>query len=160
MAPRLQITYTDELLADNTVHRRYSDGRQEWRERVAEGVSWRDDQGNTGLDEPLGSKLVKRRYGDGSVVYGRENGFGRTLWSHDVLTTNRSSFGGRMGGVLAVVAGAGVLGALTVPPTSLTPADEDELRAEDFDQSSGSDGGSGDYGDWGDTADDGGGDFG
>lgn len=106
MRARTEITYTDELLADRTVHRRYSDGRQEWRSRGPDGVvSWRDDRGSAGTDEPLGRHLIKRTYGDGRVVYGREAGYGRTLWGDGTLTANRSSFGGRLGGILAAAAG-------------------------------------------------------
>ncbi|MGY4100219.1 hypothetical protein ACW2Q0_11800 [Nocardia sp. R16R-3T] len=160
MPEHRQITYTDELLADGSVHRRYADGRQEWRTRGRQAmVSWRDDRGNSGTDEGLGPKLVKRSYHDGSVVYGREAGFGRTLWGDGVLTVNRSSFGGRLGGILAAVAGGALLGALILPPTSLTVEEEEELRRQALAQSSGSDGG-GDYGGWDDDGGDDGGDFG
>lgn len=154
-----EIGYADELLADGTVHRRYSDGRQEWRTRAAGGtVQWRDDQGRSGVDEPLGDKLIKRSFSDGSVAYGREAGFGRTLWRDGTLTVNRSSFGGRLGGILAAVTGTAVLGGVALPPKSLTPQEEQDLRDQDREDPGG--GGSDDYGEWGGPGDDGGGDFG
>ncbi|MET8875334.1 hypothetical protein [Nocardia sp. NPDC004604] len=158
MSEHRQITYTDELLADGSVHRRYADGRQEWRTRDAQGVvSWRDDRGGAGTDEALGPKIVKRVYRNGSVVYGREAGFGRTLWGDGVLTVNRSSFGGRLG---ATVAAGALLGALVMPPISLTAEEEEELRRQAVAQSSGSSDGGGDYGGWDDDGRDDGGDFG
>lgn len=161
MSVRQHVTYTDELLADGTVHRRYSDGRREWRSRGAGFVSWRDDRGADGRDEPLGTRLVKRVYGNGAVVYGRECGYGRTLWGDGVLTVNRSSFGGRVGTILAGVAGGALLGGLVMPPAFLSPDEEEELRRQAASESSGGDSGSGDYyGDWGDDSGDDGGDFG
>lgn len=153
MRARRDLTYTDELLADETVHRRYSDGRQEWRSRgPGPVVTWRDDSGTTGTDEPLGPRLIKRTYGDGRVVYGREAGYGRTLWGDGTLTANRSSFGGRFGGLLAAAAGAVLVGGLIAPPESLTPEQEAELRlAAEEDPAAA--GGSGDYGEWGGDAD-------
>jgi hypothetical protein len=159
-----QVTYTDELLADGTVHRRYSDGRQEWRSRTREGaVTWRDDRGGTGTDEPLGRWLVKRSYRDGRVMYGREGGYGRTLWGDGVLTVNRSSFGGRIGAILAAVAGGALLGSLVVPPEALTAAQEAELRRQALVRSwrsPGSEDSSADVGGWGDDSSDDSGDFG
>lgn len=161
MPEHRQITYTDELLADGSVHRRYADGRQEWRTRDQRGVvSWRDDGGYSGTDEPLGTKLVKRTFGNGSVLYGREAGFGRTLWGDGRLTVNRSSFSGRLGGILAAVAGGALLGGLVMPPSFLSPAEEEELRRQAAAQSSGSSDSGGDYGGWDDDAGDDGGDFG
>ncbi|WP_019929943.1 hypothetical protein [Nocardia sp. BMG111209] len=155
-----QITYTDELLADGTAHRRYSDGREEWRNRTPAGtVSWQDSQGNAGVDEPLGKALVKRTFRDGRVVYGREGGYGRTLWSGGVLTVNRSSFGGRVGIILAAVAGGALLTAMAMPPDVLTAEQEEELRRQAAGQQSSSDGGSDDSG-WGDDSGDDSGDFG
>ncbi|WP_109525134.1 MULTISPECIES: hypothetical protein [Nocardia] len=161
MSVRRQVTYSDELLTDGTVHRRYSDGRQEWRSRgPGTTVSWRDDRGTSGIDEPLGRTMVKRVFSNGTVLYGRESGYGRTLWSDGLLTVNRSSFGGRLGAILAAVAGGALLGGLIMPPDFMSAAEEDELRRQAATQPSGSDGGSDDYGDWGDDSDDGGGDFG
>jgi hypothetical protein len=167
MPAHREITYADELLSDNTVHRRYSDGRQEWRSRTPAGtVSWQDNQSNAGIDEPLSRALVKRVYRDGTVIYGREGGFGRTLWGDGVLTVNRSSFGGRLGLILAAMAGGALLVGLAMPPASLTAEQEDELRRRQAQtRSSGSDDESGEF-DWDDdAADDGGpsgsgGDFG
>ncbi|MGN2641953.1 hypothetical protein ACWEKT_17750 [Nocardia takedensis] len=157
MSVRRQITYTDELLADGTVHRRYSDGRQEWRTRGPNAVYWRDNHGDTGTDEPLGRKLVKRTYANGAVRYARESGYGRTLWGDGTLTVNRSSFGGRLGLLLGSVAVGALAWNLVMPPESLTPLEEEELRrqAEAAAQSSGSS----DYGSWDDYSDDDG-DFG
>ncbi|MGW0035520.1 hypothetical protein [Gordonia sp. NPDC003376] len=154
-----QLTYSDELLADHSVYRRYSDGRQEWRRRDDQGrVWWRDDRGNSGVDEPLGTRIVKRTYHNGAVIYGRENGFGRTLWSDGILTLNRSRFGGRLGAALAAVAGGALLVGLIHPPQHLTPEQEAQLQTEPVDPGSG--GGSDSYSSWDDTGDDDGGDFG
>ncbi|ONK11263.1 hypothetical protein [Streptomyces sp. MP131-18] len=154
-----ETTYTDELLADRSVHRRYSDGRQEWRSRGSRGeVRWRDDRGDAGTDEPLGRDLVKRTFDNGRVLYGREGGYGRTLWSNGVLTVNRTSLGGRMGTVLAAVAGGALVGAVLAPPAFLSPDEEEELRREAEAQVGGAGGGEGGeggedagYGDWGDA---------
>ncbi|MFD3521705.1 hypothetical protein [Streptomyces sp. NPDC058653] len=152
---RREITYSDELLADRTVHRRYSDGRQEW--RTADGgsrriVRWRDERGGSGTDELLGRRIVKRVYADGRpAIYGREAGYGRTLWSDGVLTVNRTSFSGRMGTVLGAVTAGAVLGTLVMPPASLTTEEEEEMRrqAEASASSGGDGGGSADgYGDF------------
>lgn len=167
-APR-EVTYTDELLADRTVHRRYSDGRQEWRSREPSGlVAWRDDGERTGTDEALGNRIIKRTYGDGRVMYGRDVGYGRTLWRDGVVTINRSSFGGRVGAILAAVAGGALLGAMVAPPDFLSDAEEEELRRQAQEHSASSGGGGGDgggdgYHDWDDDNDgdgDGDGDFG
>lgn len=165
---RREITYSDELLADRTVHRRYSDGRQEWRSADSASrriVRWRNERGHTGSDELLGRRIVKRVYGDGRpAIYGREAGYGRTLWSDGVLTVNRTSFGGRLGTVLGAVTAGAVLGSLAVPPTSLTPEEEEEMRRQAEASASGGDsgGGAGDsaYGDWDDGSADSDDDFG
>ncbi|TXL85327.1 hypothetical protein EW053_31315 [Streptomyces sp. IB2014 016-6] len=166
---RREITYTDELLADRTVHRRYSDGGQEWRSAVGGGgrrvVQWRDERGGSGTDELLGGRIVKRVYTNGRrPIYGREAGYGRTLWSDGVLTVNRTSFGGRLGTVLGAVTAGAVIGGLTLPPAFLSPEEEEELRrqAEAGSSGGGGDGGGGDagYGDWGDGSGDSDDDFG
>ncbi|MFD6426098.1 hypothetical protein [Streptomyces sp. NPDC060198] len=171
MRPR-ETVYSDELLADGSVHRSYDDGRQEWRRRdpsVAGLVRWHDNMSASGTDELLGDRIVKR-VSNGTVSYGRDIGYGRTVWGRDFLTVNRTSFGGRMGLLLA---GVGVT-ALAVteaqlPPLSLSPEEEEELRrqAEASARDGGEGGGSGDSGggfensgddwdgDWGD-GDDGG----
>jgi hypothetical protein len=88
-----KITYRDELLADRTVHRHYSDGREEWRARSPNGVvTWRDNRGCAGTDELVGRRDIKRTFGDGRVAHGRDIGFGRTVWSDGVMTVNRTSF--------------------------------------------------------------------
>ncbi|WP_329385412.1 hypothetical protein [Streptomyces sp. NBC_01716] len=164
---RREITYSDELLADRTVHRRYFDGRQEWRSADSASrrtVRWRDDRGASGSDELLGRRIVKRVYADGRpVIYGREAGYGRTLWSDGVLTVNRTSFGGRLGTVLAAVTAGAVLGTLAMPPASLSPEEEEEMRRQAEASASGGDGGgAGDagYGDWDDGSADSDDDFG
>ncbi|MGW2278518.1 hypothetical protein [Streptomyces sp. NPDC001770] len=148
-----EIGYSDELLADGSVHRSYQDGRQEWRRRdaaVARLVRWHDDVGASGTDELLGDRIVKR-VSNGTVTYGRDLGYGRTVWGRgESLTVNRTSFGGRMGLLLA---GIGVT-ALAVteaqlPPLSLSPEEEEELRRQA--QASGGDSGAG--GDSGGPAD-------
>ncbi|MEU3985815.1 hypothetical protein AB0F77_38110 [Streptomyces sp. NPDC026672] len=159
-----EIGYTDELLADGSVHRTYEDGRQEWRRRGPDGrVHWRDDRGGSGTDEPLGRRIVKRVLTDGTVTYGRDIGYGRTLWERgETLMVNRTSFGGRMGVILAAIGVAGLaVTASQLPPLSLTPEEEDELRRQAQNSASGSgeagydggaDGGDDDWdgGDWGD----------
>lgn len=163
-----EIGYTDELLADRSVHRTYEDGRQEWRRRGPAGtVHWRDDQGATGTDELLGDKIVKRTLADGAVTYGRDLGYGRTLWGRgETLMINRTSFGGRMGAVLVGIGVASLaVTAAQLPPLSLTPEEEEELRQQARASSSGggdaggADGG-GDDGDGGSDADWDGGDWG
>jgi hypothetical protein len=159
-----EIGYTDELLADGSVHRTYEDGRQEWRRRGPDGVvHWRDEQGATGTDELLGDKIVKRVLADGTVTYGRDIGYGRTLWGRgETLMVNRTSFGGRMGAILAGIGVAGLaVTASQLPPLSLTPEEEEELRRQAQSSSggggeAGSDGG----GDGGDSEDWDGGDWG
>ncbi|MGW0857177.1 hypothetical protein [Streptomyces sp. NPDC002690] len=125
MRPR-ETAYSDELLADGSVHRHYDDGRHEWRRRdpsVPGLVRWYDNVSASGTDELLGDRIVKR-VSNGVVTYGRDIGYGRTVWGRDSLTVNRTSFGGRMGLLLA---GIGVT-ALAVteaqlPPLSLSPED-------------------------------------
>ncbi|MEU3345086.1 hypothetical protein ABZ723_08790 [Streptomyces sp. NPDC006700] len=133
-----EIGYRDELLADGSVHRTYEDGRQEWRRRGPSGqVHWRDDRAGTGTDELLGTTIVKRTLADGTVTYGRDLGYGRTVWGRgETLTINRKSFGGRIGAVLGV-AGLAVA-ASQLPPLSLTPEQEEELRRQARSSSSGS----------------------
>ncbi|MFD6529475.1 hypothetical protein [Streptomyces sp. NPDC060184] len=145
MRPR-EIGYSDELLADGSVHRSYQDGRQEWRRRdpsVAGLVRWYDNTGASGTDELLGDRIVKR-VSNGTVTYGRDLGYGRTVWGRgDSLTVNRTSFGGRMGLLLA---GIGVTALVVteaqLPPLSLSPEEEEELRRQAA-RDSGGDGGDG-----------------
>lgn len=143
-----EIGYTDELLADGSVHRTYEDGRQEWRRRGPGGVvDWHDDRGGAGTDELLGDRIVKRLLADGTVTYGRDIGYGRTLWgSGDTVMINRTSFGGRMG---AILVGLGVTAA-QLPPAHLTPEEEEELRqqAQSSSASGGDGGGDGGGDDW------------
>ncbi|MFJ8441664.1 hypothetical protein [Kitasatospora griseola] len=142
-----EITYSDELLADGTVHRRYSDGRNEWRSRSSDGrIHWRDDRGDSGTDERLGRDLVKRSHADGRAGYGRDIGYGRTVWGQgQYVLVNRSSFPGRLGVVLGALGlGAGIA-AVQYAPELLSSDEEEELRREaERARNSGGDGGGGD----------------
>ncbi|MYV58134.1 hypothetical protein [Streptomyces sp. SID3212] len=165
-----EIPYRDSLLADGTVYRVYADtddgdddgdfrrGRQEWRRRDGGKVRWRDNHGASGTDELLGDRIIKRVHEDGRVTYGRDIGYGRTVWGQgETVMVNRSSFGGRVG---ALVGGLGLatlaVTAAHFPPESLTPEEEEELRQrQEAAQSSsggdsGGDSGAGyaDTGDW------------
>ncbi|MFD5033942.1 hypothetical protein ACFWM0_26590 [Streptomyces sp. NPDC058405] len=144
------IPYRDELLADGSVHRRYEDGHEEWRRRDGgTRVHWQDNRGASGTDEALGRRIIKRLHADGTATYGRDIGYGRTLWGQgETVLVNRTSFGGRMGVLL------GGLGLVTLavtaaqyPPVSLSPEEEEELRQQAAQSSSsGGDGGGGDAG--------------
>lgn len=144
--PRI-ITYQDELLADNSVRRTFSDGHYEWRRRLPDGrIEWQDNQGYSGVDEVLSETIIKRSFSNGAVIYGREQGYGRTAWSGGgrVVTVNQSSFGGRVGMILAGVGAGMLLGSIVWPPDSLSAMEEEALR-EQMRQasSSGGDGGGG-----------------
>lgn len=150
------VTFTDELLSDGSVHRRFSDGRQEWRWRgPGPLVSWRDSTGGTGTDEPLGGRIIKRTFADGRVLYGRDQGYGRTAWGDQTLTVNRTSFGGRVGAVLAAAGAGFALGAIVAPPLFMSSGEEEELRRQAQQSSSSGDGGDGgdDGGAWTDDGD-------
>ncbi|MEV4941594.1 hypothetical protein [Streptomyces zaomyceticus] len=144
-----EIGYADELLADGTVHRTYEDGLEEWRRRTPGRprlVGWHDNRGGSGTDELLGDRIIKRTLADGAVTYARDIGYGRTLWARgEKVLVNRSSFGGRMGVLLA---GLGVatlaITAAQLPPLTLSPEQEEELRQQA--QASSSSGGGGDGG--------------
>ena len=125
-----EIGYEDERLADGSVCRRFEDGRTEWRSRLANSrVAWRDGSGGKGVDEMLGDGVIKRTHEIGRVEYAREQGYGRTAWDGGrLVTTNRTSFGGRVGGALSALGAAALLGAVTPPPDALTSAEEEELR--------------------------------
>ncbi len=151
-----EIFYSDELLADGTVHRRYSNGDQEWRRRGHGEVHWRDGTGGQGTDIPLGAQLVKRVYADGRVLYGRELGFGRTVWGPQrVLTVNRTSFGGRMGAILQGIGAGAMLGPLLPPPDHLTPEEEEQLRQQAGTTAGSTSSGGGSEGDYDDDWSDG-----
>jgi hypothetical protein len=157
------VSFTDELLSDGSVHRRFSDGREEWRWRGPGNlVQWRDNSGRSGTDEALGGRIVKRLYADGRSVYGREQGYGRTAWSDRTLTVNRTSFGGRVGTILAAAGAGFALGAIVAPPMFMSPLEEEELRrqASQGGSSSGDGGDSGGDSDWGDDGMDSDDDFG
>lgn len=142
-----QITYQDALLADKSVCRTYSDGRIEWRRRLSDKrVEWQDNRGNSGIDELLGKDIIKRTFANGQVVYGREQGYGRTAWGDGILTVNRSSFGGRIGIILAGIGAGMLLGSIILPPQTLSAEEEGELRhraARSEGSSDGSGGGNG-----------------
>ncbi|MFE9634680.1 hypothetical protein [Streptomyces sp. NPDC006463] len=159
-----EIGYADELLADGTVHRRYEGGLEEWRSRTPgrpHVVRWHDNQGASGTDELLGNRVIKRTLADGTTTYARDIGYGRTVWARgEKVTVNRSSFGGRMGVLLA---GLGVatlaITAAHLPPLSMTPEEEEALRRQQeqsqaSSSASGGDGGGGDAGGDGDSGDD------
>ncbi|UUU43878.1 hypothetical protein [Streptomyces sp. NBC_00162] len=158
-----EIGYADELLADGTVHRRYEGGLQEWRSRTPGRphlVRWHDNRGASGTDELLGNRVIKRTLSDGTATYARDIGYGRTVWSRgERVTVNRSSFGGRMGVLLA---GLGVatlaITAAHLPPLSMTAEEEEALRRQQeqsqASSASGGDGGGGDSGGDGDSGDD------
>ncbi|MFF7453229.1 hypothetical protein [Kitasatospora sp. NPDC008115] len=149
MSNARHLGYRDELLADGQVHRRYEDGRSEWRRRGTDRqIHWHDSLGRSGTDEPLGRDLVKRRYADGATEYGRDIGYGRTVWGGGLVTLNRSSFGGRLGVVVGAlgVAGVAAITAAQLPPDALSEDEEEELRAQARQQASTSSGGGGDAG--------------
>ncbi|MEV6103996.1 hypothetical protein AB0M28_04655 [Streptomyces sp. NPDC051940] len=162
-----QTTYTDELLADRSAHRRYDDGREEWRRRDGANpnlVHWRDNHGGSGTDEAFARRIVKRTYAAGGVRYGRDLGYGRTVWGQgEYVMVNRTSFGGRTGAILAAIGVTSLaVTAAQLPPVSLSEAEEEELRQQlaqqQQAQGSGSDGGGadsggGDDGGWHDDGD-------
>ncbi|MCX4986155.1 hypothetical protein [Streptomyces sp. NBC_00572] len=145
-----EIGYADELLADGTVHRTYENGLEEWRRRTTGHphlVQWHDNRGASGTDELLGDRIIKRTLDDGTVTYARDIGYGRTLWARgEKVMVNRSSFGGRMGILLA---GLGVatlaITAAQLPPLSMSSEQEEALRQQQA-QASQSSGGGGDSG--------------
>ncbi|MEV8531510.1 hypothetical protein [Streptomyces sp. NPDC051211] len=157
-----EIGYADELLADGTVHRRYEGGREEWRRRAPGSphlVHWHDNRGASGTDELLGGRIIKRTLADGTVTYARDIGYGRTLWARgETVMVNRSSFGGRVGVLLA---GLGVatlaITAAQLPPLSMSPEEEEALRQQQA-QSQTSSSSGGDGGGSGGAGDDGGSD--
>ncbi|GAB3847093.1 hypothetical protein [Dactylosporangium cerinum] len=131
MSQYREIHYTDELLSDRSVHRRFADGREEWRRRAGDHyVQWQDNAGRSGIDEVLGDRIIKRRYTTGQVVYGRDQGYGRTAWGDGTMTVNRTSFGGRTGAILAAVGAGALLGAIVAPPLLMSEFEEDELRRQ------------------------------
>ncbi len=156
------IEYTDELLADQTVCRRYSDGRTEWRTLSADRrVVWRDNFNQTGVDELLGGGIVKRIVDNQpQPIYGREQGYGRTLWSNNRLTVNRTSFPGKVGKALMALRGALLLGGLVAPPVMLAPEQEAELRRQQQQQTGNSSSSSSGDSDWDSGSDSGDEEFG
>ncbi|MGQ9876806.1 MAG: hypothetical protein ACUVSL_16320, partial [Chloroflexus sp.] len=120
LKPRI-VTYQDEVLADGSLRRAFSDGHYEWRRRLPDGrVEWQDSQGYAGVDELLGDGVIKRTFSSGKIIYAREQGYGRTLWHGGmVLTINQTSFGGRVGMILAAMGAGFLLGSLIPPPEFL-----------------------------------------
>ncbi|MFC9859210.1 MULTISPECIES: hypothetical protein [unclassified Streptomyces] len=151
-----EIGYFDELLADGSVHRRYEDGREEWRHREGSHrdlVRWHDNRNSAGTDELLGDRIIKRILADGTVTYARDIGYGRTLWGRgETVMVNRTSSGGRMGVMLTGLGVAGLaITAAHLPPLSMSPAEEEALRQQQAQsQSSSGDSGGGGGGDSGD----------
>jgi hypothetical protein len=158
------ITYRDELLADESVKRSYSDGTVEWRRRLPDGrVEWQDTRGLSGTDELLGNGVVKRLLTDGAVAYGKEQGYGRTAWISGetrVLTVNDASLGGRTSAVLATIGAAGLLGSVAWPPMAMSPEEEEALREAQRRQQSGDASGGGTDTSWDSDNSAGDGDFG
>jgi hypothetical protein len=152
MPPDYQtIEYKDEVLADKTVCRTYNNGRIEWRKRLDDRrVEWRDNQSQQGIDELLGDGIVKRTNGNQPPIYGREQGYGRTLWSNNSLTVNRTSFGGKVGAILTGMGGALLLGGLIAPPLMMSNNEEEMLRQKALQQqqNTGDSSSSGDGGSW------------
>jgi hypothetical protein len=129
VAEHREVTFTDELLSDGGVYRRFSDGVEEWRWRDPEGtVWWRDNRGRHGTDEPLNSGIIKRTYRDGHVLYGRDVGFGWTHWSDRSLTLNVTGLPRGTVTLLVRVGPRTLLGMLPAPPAFLDPTQEQELR--------------------------------
>ncbi|MFQ3631115.1 hypothetical protein [Roseiflexus sp.] len=150
------ITYQDELLADGSVHRVFSDGRHEWRRRLPDGrIEWRDNQGYAGIDELLGDGIIKRTFNRGQVVYAREQGYGRTLWHRGVvLTVNQTSFDGRISAILMGMGAGFLLGSLVPPPEYLSPDQEEMLRQKAMQQQTGTGGDGGSSGSFSEHGDD------
>jgi hypothetical protein len=151
------LTYKDELLADKSVRRTYSDGRFEWRRRLPDGrVEWQDNQGNSGVDELLGDGILKRTFASGQSGYGREQGYGRTAWGTPgnlVVTMNETSFGGRVSAILTGIGAGMLLGSVVAPPQVLSAEEEQALREKARENTSGNggDGDGGGDGGWGDS---------
>ena len=147
------LTYQDEVLADGSLRRSFSDGRYEWRRRLPDGrVEWQDSQGYAGVDELLGDGIIKRTFNNGRVIYAREQGYGRTLWHGGrVLTVNQTSFGGRVGMILASMGAGFLLGSLVPPPEFLSPEEEEMLRQKALQQQQTSQGSDGSVGGGSDT---------
>lgn len=142
------VTYTDELQADGSVRRNYSNGVFEWRRRLPGGrVEWENSVGQAGVDEALNAEIIKRTLREGHMLYGREQGYGRTAWGGPdrMITVNKSSFGGQVGTVLAGIGAGALMGGIIWPPDSLSAAEEEALRQQA--QQPGGDGGGGDGGD-------------
>ncbi len=130
--PIRRIGFRDELLTGGTVCRRYDDGLIEWRTRDESGsiVTWRDNRGATGTDEALGDRIVKRTTVGRQPIYGREQGFGRTLWSDGRLTVNETGLKAKFGKAAAFIGGGILLSAFAPPPHSMTAAEEQRLREQ------------------------------
>jgi hypothetical protein len=130
--PIRRIGFRDELLTGGTVCRRYDDGLIEWRTRDEAGgiVNWRDNRGATGIDEALGDRIVKRTVVGRQPIYGREQGFGRTLWSDGRLTVNETGLKAKFGRAAAFIGGGILLSAFAPPPHFMTADEEQHLREQ------------------------------
>jgi hypothetical protein len=125
-----EVTFTDEVMSGGGVCRRYSDGVEEWRWRDPDGtVWWRDNQQRHGTDEPLTGTLVKRTFLDGRVLFGRDLGFGFTIWSDGRRTLNVTNSPAGLAALLVRVGSQALLGVASAPPSSLSPTEEARLRS-------------------------------
>ena len=77
--------------------------------------------------------MIKRTLSNGEVVYGKDQGYGRTAWNMNgqrIITHNQSSFGGWIGGILAGVGAGMLLGSVIWPPDAVSAEEEEELRQQ------------------------------
>jgi hypothetical protein len=126
-----ETTYADEVMAGGGVCRRYSDGREEWRWRDPEGtVWWRDNRQEHGTDEPLRGGVVKRTHLDGRVLYGRDVGFGWTIWTDGRRTLNRTDAPAGLVALLLRVGAPALLGVVPPPPPWLSPPEQARRRRD------------------------------
>jgi hypothetical protein len=129
MARTGEVTFTDEVMSGGGVCRRYSDGVEEWRWRDPDGtVWWRDNRQRYGTDEPVGPVLIKRTHVDGHVLYGRDGGFGLTVWSDGRRTLNATDLSPVLLALLVAVGFRALGHIVPAPPPSLSPSDEQRLR--------------------------------
>lgn len=130
MSGSAEVTFTDEVMSGGGVFRRYSDGVEEWRWRDPAGVIWwRDNRGRHGADEPLRGALIKRTHLDGRVAYGRDAGFGFTVWSDGRRTLNVTNSPAGLVALLVQVGGRALHSVVPAPPAVLTPTEEARLRS-------------------------------
>lgn len=131
---------------DKSVRRAYSDGVEEWRRKLADGrVEWQNNRRESGIDELLGDGVVKRTKANGTILYGREQGYGRTAWSDGQLTVNGASTSGRMGELLTVL-GLGLMVSQIIDPPLMMSWEEEEAIRQKAAQQTNTTGGGGDGG--------------